>query len=176
LEKSRVIKVAPNERGYHIFYFLLKGAPIDLLKKIHLTNAKGDRMPWTDFNYLKTGGDLSEAHDVDGWDGKEGVLKTLKALKFSEEEIDAVWRCVAAVLLLGQIDFDPKSFEKVDDNVPGTIKNPDVVTKIAGLLGIKNIKFFNEILLKTRTIIMKEETWKANSLKKCTDNKDALAK
>jgi hypothetical protein len=50
------------------------------------------------------------------------------------------------------------------------------VTKIAGLLGIKNIKFFNEILLKTRTIIMKEETWKANPLKKCTDNKDALAK
>lgn len=31
LEKSRVIKVEPNERGYHIFYFLLGGADLSIL-------------------------------------------------------------------------------------------------------------------------------------------------
>lgn len=133
-----------------------------------------------DFNYLKTGGDLPEKHDIDGFlgdgDKEPGVLKTMKALMFSDEEIDAVWRCLAAILLLGQIDFDKGSFGGVEDNKPGKINNADIVPKIAELLGIKNVKFFSEILLKTRTIIMKEETWKANSLKKCTDNKDALAK
>ena len=133
-----------------------------------------------DFNYLKTGGDLPEKHDIDGFlgdgDKEPGVLKTMKALLFTDEEIDAVWRCLAAILLLGQIDFDKTSFAGVEDNKPGKITNADIVPKIAELLGIKNVKFFSEILLKTRTIIMKEETWKANTLKKCTDNKDALAK
>lgn len=67
LEKSRVIKVAANERGYHAFYFLLRGAPEDLLKKLALTNKAGKREEWKNFNYLKTGGDLTEKHDVDGF-------------------------------------------------------------------------------------------------------------
>ena len=33
LEKSRVIMVAKKERGYHIFYFQLVGAPPDVLEK-----------------------------------------------------------------------------------------------------------------------------------------------
>ena len=43
LEKSRVVKVAPTERGYHIFYFLLRGAPIDLLEKLFLLKPNKDR-------------------------------------------------------------------------------------------------------------------------------------
>jgi myosin heavy subunit len=43
LEKSRVIKVAANERGYHAFYFLLRGAPEDLLKKLALTDKAGKK-------------------------------------------------------------------------------------------------------------------------------------
>lgn len=44
LEKSRVIKVADKERGYHAFYFLLRGAPIETLKPLFLTTDKGERM------------------------------------------------------------------------------------------------------------------------------------
>jgi len=36
LEKSRVVKVAATERGYHIFYFLIRGAPVELLEKLYL--------------------------------------------------------------------------------------------------------------------------------------------
>jgi len=63
-------------------------------------------------------------------------------LKFSDEEIDAVWRCLAAILLMGQIDFDKNSFAGVEENKPGKINNADIVPKIAELLGIKNLKFF----------------------------------
>lgn len=76
-----MIKVAAKERGYHIFYFLLRGAPIETLKPLYLTNDKNDRLKWEDFNYLKTGGDLPVDHDVEGWNE---VLKTMKALKFNE--------------------------------------------------------------------------------------------
>jgi myosin heavy subunit len=32
LEKSRVIMVSKHERGYHIFYFMLRGAPKEVLE------------------------------------------------------------------------------------------------------------------------------------------------
>lgn len=69
LEKSRVITVAAQERGYHVFYFLLRGAKDDQLKKLNLCKKDGKRMDAKDFNYLKDGGDLEDAmkHDVDGW-------------------------------------------------------------------------------------------------------------
>lgn len=67
LEKSRVVKVAAGERGYHIFYFLLRGAPENLLKELHLLKKDGSRYQWSDFVYLKSGSDLTEEHDVHGY-------------------------------------------------------------------------------------------------------------
>lgn len=46
LEKSRVIKVAPNERGYHVFYFMLRGMEESELKKLHLVDKAGKREQW----------------------------------------------------------------------------------------------------------------------------------
>lgn len=103
LEKSRVVKVAPMERGYHIFYFLARGAPIEMLEKLYLLKPNKERYDPLEFQYLKTGGDLWVEHDVEGF--KE-VLNTMTDLKFAPEEIDAIWRSLAAVLLLGEINFD----------------------------------------------------------------------
>jgi len=122
---------------------------------------------------LKPGGDLSEKHDIDGW--KE-LIDTVKALGFSPEQSDAVWRCCAVVLLLGQLEYDKNSFANVDNNTPGKIKNEDIIPKICELLGMKNKDFFAKILVQARSIAGKETLWKANTLKKATDNKDALAK
>lgn len=100
----------------------------------------------------------------------------MKALKFSEEMIFAVWRCTAVSLLLGQIDFDEKSFADAESGKLGVIKNMDLIEKIAKLLGIKDIDFFKRILLEGRSIAGKDVIWKANTLKKAIDNKDALSK
>ena len=40
LEKSRVIKVSPGERGYHIFYFLMRGATDEMIAKLSLFKNK----------------------------------------------------------------------------------------------------------------------------------------
>merc|ERR1712038_1024350 len=38
LEKSRVIMQGPQERNYHIFYFIFKGVSSDFLKSFNLTD------------------------------------------------------------------------------------------------------------------------------------------
>lgn len=80
------------------------------------------------------------------------------------------------MLWLGQVEYDKNSFKDVDNNTVGKLSNPDVVKKIATLLGIKNDAFLGKILVQARSVAGKEILWKANSLKKSTDNKDALAK
>lgn len=80
------------------------------------------------------------------------------------------------MLWLGQIEYDKGSFGGVDNNTCGKIQNPDVVPKIAKLLGLKSPDFLSKILIQARSIAGKEVLWKANTLKKSIDNKDALAK
>ena len=136
LEKSRVVKVAAMERGYHIFYFLTRGAPIHLLDKLFLLKPNKERIDPLEFQYLKNGGDLWGEHDTDGYND---VFKTFTDLKFSEEEIDAIWRSLSAVLLLGEIIFDPTSFDDLQNpSVPGKVKNPERVEHVAKLLGFQN--------------------------------------
>jgi myosin heavy subunit len=100
LEKSRVITVSAQERGYHAFYFLMRGAEKEYLKKLKLVDAKGEKLKWEGMNYIKDGGapGLPEKHDIDGWNEIEG---TIKSLKFTEEQHHAIWRVTAAVILLG---------------------------------------------------------------------------
>lgn len=49
LEKSRVVKVAAAERGYHIFYFLIRGAKIELLETLYLVKPNKERYSPQDF-------------------------------------------------------------------------------------------------------------------------------
>jgi myosin heavy subunit len=49
LEKSRVVKVAAAERGYHIFYFLIRGASTELLESLFLLRPDKERYSPQDF-------------------------------------------------------------------------------------------------------------------------------
>ena len=97
LEKSRVVKVEKNERGYHIFYFLLGGLDNNTLNDLGLVKANGSTMVPKDFNYLKQGGIREENAPKEFAE----VLETMQKMQFSEDEITAIWKCVAAILHLG---------------------------------------------------------------------------
>jgi len=101
LEKSRVVMVNPGERGYHIFYWVIGGLSADKLEKLGL---KGKT--YLDFNYLKSGGVREE--DVAKEFGE--VLGTMNEMKFTEEEQMKIWQCCAAILHMGQINFDRMAF------------------------------------------------------------------
>jgi myosin heavy subunit len=97
LEKSRVVSVAKDERGYHIFYFILKKMPDEQMAKYFLMKG-GKRTVPEDWNYLKGSGTLPDKVDIEGFDDCQ---QTFNDHKFSADEQDGVWRICALVMHLG---------------------------------------------------------------------------
>ena len=173
LEKSRVVSVAPNERGYHIFYFLLGGADLVTLKELGLTGPDGKALHWNKFNYLKTGGERPENAQKEF----NEVVDTMNKMCFSEEEKMGIWRCVAAILHMGEIDFVKTSFDdEKSPSKPGKIKDENKANLIAQLLGYENPDDFKKVMLQSVNVIRNQEMWMPQGYVVCINNRDALAK
>ena len=95
------------------------------------------------------------------------------SLGFTAEEKKAIWRTTAAVLHIGQLDFDDSTFD--ENGKPCTIKNPKVIALISQLLGIADPADLQaEIVNK---VAMKDQKQRA-PLKKsqCFESRDSFAK
>ncbi|GMP62461.1 hypothetical protein CsSME_00024560 [Camellia sinensis var. sinensis] len=96
LERSRVCQISDPERNYHCFYMLCAAPPEDV-KKFKL----GD--PRT-FHYLNQ----TNCYEVANVDDAREYLETRNAMDvvgISQDEQDAIFRVVAAILHLGNIEF-----------------------------------------------------------------------
>ncbi|KAJ1687911.1 hypothetical protein LUZ63_019301 [Rhynchospora breviuscula] len=96
LERSRVCQINTPERNYHCFYFLCAG-PKEDKERYKLGEPKS-------FHYLNQ----SNCIEVDGINDAQEYLATRRAMDIvgiSEEEQEAIFRVVAAVLHIGNIDF-----------------------------------------------------------------------
>ena len=85
-------------------------------------------------------------------------------MKFTDDEQFYIWNCVAVTLLMGQIEFDDKSFDGAEEGKPGTLKNPENVKHICGLLGIENWENFQKCLLNQINTVGKDIVIKPLSL------------
>ncbi|XP_017226579.1 myosin-12 isoform X2 [Daucus carota subsp. sativus] len=96
LERSRVCQVSDPERNYHCFYMLC-AAPPEEAKKFKLGDPRS-------FHYLNQ----TNCYEVANVDDAREYLETRNAMDvvgISEDEQDAIFRVVAAILHLGNIDF-----------------------------------------------------------------------
>ncbi|KAF9680424.1 hypothetical protein SADUNF_Sadunf06G0119800 [Salix dunnii] len=106
LERSRVCQVSDPERNYHCFY-LLCAAPLEERERYKLENPKS-------FHYLNQ----TNCYELDGVNDAEEYLATRRAMDIvgiSEEEQEAIFRVVAAILHLGNIEF--AKGEEIDSSV-----------------------------------------------------------
>ncbi|XP_076882942.1 myosin-6-like [Bidens hawaiensis] len=110
LERSRVCQVSDPERNYHCFYMLC-AAPPEESEKYKVGNPRK-------FHYLNQ----SNFFELSGVDESQEYLATKKAMEvvgISSDEQDAIFRVVAAILHLGNIEFtkgsEPDSSQPKDD-------------------------------------------------------------
>ncbi|KAL8150294.1 hypothetical protein V2J09_020102 [Rumex salicifolius] len=96
LERSRVCQVSDPERNYHCFY-LLCAAPLEEIERYKLGHPKS-------FRYLNQ----SNCFELVGVSDAQDYLATRRAMDIvgiSKQEQDAIFRVVASILHIGNIEF-----------------------------------------------------------------------
>ncbi|GAB2293322.1 hypothetical protein Dimus_027524 [Dionaea muscipula] len=96
LERSRVCQISDPERNYHCFY-LLCAAPPEEIQSYKLGSPES-------FHYLNQ----SNCYQLEGVDDADEYLSLRRAMDIvgiSEQEQEAIFRVVAAILHLGNINF-----------------------------------------------------------------------
>ncbi|XP_028141300.1 unconventional myosin-Ib [Diabrotica virgifera virgifera] len=127
LDKSRITNLASSDRNFHIFYQLLSGADIHLLKSLKLQrNVELYTILLTESNQPT----LSDDDDKNLFIYTKGALEVLG---FTDSEIVDIFRVIAIILKLGNLQYVPCS--NIDGTEGCSINNDYELFEICELLG-----------------------------------------
>jgi myosin protein heavy chain len=166
LEKSRVVRLNSNERNYHVFYQLLRGADSSMKQDFHLNN-----MEIEDFDYTKHGNDaISGVSDRDEWNA---LIEAFHVMGFTDKDQASILRTVAAVLHLGNIKAMKES--RRADQASFNLAAEAQARIVSQLLGISADDFV-KALLHPRVKAGREWVEKVQTPEQVNLSIDALAK
>jgi len=130
LEKARVVSQHQGERNYHVFYQMCAGLSPEMRTRLSITEPQ-------DFFYLSQSG-VYELLDMDGKKLCDEVAefskleKSMVHMRIEPDMQALVWQTIAAILHLGNIDFD--SVDMKSEGEGSVVRNPEVLKLAAGLL------------------------------------------
>ncbi|CAM6090837.1 unnamed protein product [Calypogeia fissa] len=163
LERSRVVQIADPERNYHCFYQLC-ASPEDC-EKYKLGDARS-------FHYLNQ----SPVFELNNINNAREYLKTRRAMDvvgISPEEQEAIFRVVAAILHLGNVDFI--SGKEHDSSVLQDDQSKFHLEVVAELLKC-NVKNLLDSLCERVIVTRDENITKTLDPIAAATNRDTLAK
>ncbi|GMI96527.1 hypothetical protein HRI_003322000 [Hibiscus trionum] len=164
LERSRVCQVSDPERNYHCFYMIC-AAPSEDVEKHKLGNPRT-------FHYLNQ----SNCYELDGVDEFKEYLATKSAMDvvgINQAEQDAIFRVVAAILHLGNIEF--VTGKEADSSEPKDDKSRFHLETAAELFKC-NVKALEDSLVKRVMVTRGESITKPLDPVTAALSRDALAK
>ncbi|KAJ8918892.1 hypothetical protein NQ315_016794 [Exocentrus adspersus] len=127
LEKSRICSQGRYERNYHVFYYLLVGANDQEKQQLHLKSPD-------QYYYLNKS--CYTLENVDESYEFSRLKQSMEMVGFTAEKQRRLFSVLSAVLLLGNVEFQPRKSAYHHDEAVG-VKNPEVVSLISELLRVK---------------------------------------
>ncbi|XP_069838875.1 unconventional myosin-Vc isoform X2 [Dendropsophus ebraccatus] len=162
LEKSRVVFQSENERNYHIFYQLCASASQPEFKDLHLMNAEN-------FTYTNMGGCIV----IDGVNDRKDMIDTQKTFKLLGFNVDFqmdVFKVLAAILHLGNVEF-----KRVSDDKSSVTKNDKHLQIFCQLLNLE-VEKVAQWLCNRKIVTTSDTVIKPMTKLQAENGRDALAK
>merc|ERR1719430_1065277 len=148
LEKARIIRQAPDERTFHIFYQLLLGASKEFKSQLLLDDAKN-------YTFMTQGG--LRVPGIDDIEEFAATQNAMKVMGITDEDMISIWRVISASLLFGNMEF--KQERNTDQ---ATLPDNTVAQKVAHLLGIQ-VTDLTKAFLKPRIKVGRDYVTKAQT-------------
>lgn len=159
LEKSRVTSRSPQERSFHVFYQLLRGADPRLRQDLHL---QGDVADYAYLSASRT--DVDEIDDRQEW---KHLVSALHIVGFTPAEQLNIFRSVAAILHLGNVEVSGKDRALIED--------PAQIEVVAHLLNLSP-KAFSSALTQPRVKAGREWVTQARTRQQVIDEIASVCK
>lgn len=159
LEQSRIVEPGKGERNYHIFYQLCIGATNDQREAWKIGDVDSFR--------VCVGGECTVVDSIDDESEYKDLIQAMHVLKFSTQEQNDLLRTTAAVMHVGNIEFDGADKAKVT--------NMDVLNTAAVLLGVPADKLSTALVSQSKAM-GKERVLTFLGKVQSEGNRDALCK
>ncbi|KAG6586840.1 myosin-like protein [Phytophthora cinnamomi] len=163
LEKSRVVGQTEGERNYHVFHQIFC-LPEERKAELKLS---GDA---TNYKYVAEGAE-TELTGIDDVQCLKETQDALDTIGISTDEQNAIFEIVAAILNLGEVEFEQNG----NDSEKCHVSNEDIVDNVGALLRTESAALHSTLLERSITAGSESYTIPLNA-EQASDLRDALAK
>lgn len=134
LEKTRVVKIDSQERTFHIFYAMCRFMDREQLVQYGLLNDREFPDVLRDRFSIFSQSDIFETPKVDDAEFYRDVVNSFDTLNFSPDLVDCIWRIVASILFLLNVQVDSSAY--VEGAKPCLVVKDHSWKRVVDLLGV----------------------------------------
>ena len=175
LEKTRVVGQESGERNYHIFYYLLVGAPKKMRQELGFENTESTvpELCCQPYHYVNQSGTcVNNKSDVDKYNS---IASSFTTLGFDPKTIISMHQIIASLLHLGNVTFvqhedTSRDASAIDTNCTSALQ------KVTTFLGLENMDEISAALTTMELIVGGNKVQKDLLPKDAIVNRDSTSK